>query len=532
MLKIQSSSFYKLLIFIFLAFLSACGSSGGSSTSDALGDGSNDVPPAAQPPAGQPPASQPPAAAADTGSVSVLITDAPSAAFSQILVTFTCAKLLGDQDGQITIFEGVETFDLLGLRETSELFVTNPSVPAGHYSKLRLCVREIELIKRDDRGVIVERQQARVLGGGKLDLLPRGGFEVMGGRSLLVELDWDAEKSLKLHGKGPDRFSLRPVVFVRMRLGELPPRDKLLRFGGVVENLERDIGRFDLCGTHFEQEHETALQPLTDDHDPRDGVRRGCVGVDVGDATSIFAESGDPVGLDDVFNGDEATVFGRALRAVPLDESPDDSRYGSILQVEAMLIELGARGTFARLSGTAAGGVDADDRFPFDLDGGQGFAAATRIPVRLVADANVPGTKIVDRLGRRLPPDAIVEGERLLLRGVIELDPNLVNASMVVVGARAGSQPELTGEILDVEDDGSGLRLLLADGSAERCVLIGEQTEVYMITEEEGRGTAEIVDPDDSLVGLQADIFGHEDNGGCFAAGTVIAFEAPEATPL
>ena len=125
-----------------------------------------------------------------------------------------------------------------------------------------------------------------------------------------------------------------------------------------------------------------------------------------------------------------------------------------------------------------------------------------------------------------------MEGERLLLRGVIELDPNLVNASMVVVGTRAGSQPELTGEILDVEDDGSGLRLLPADGSAERCVLIGEQTEVFMITEDEGRGTAEIVDPDDSLVGLQADIFGHEDNGGCFAAGTVIAFEAPEATPL
>lgn len=133
----------------------------------------------------------------------MFVTDAPSTEFSQILVTFTCAKLLGDQDGQITIFEGLETFDLLSLRETTELFVTNPSVPAGHYRKLRLCVREIELIRRDDRGMIIERQQARVLGGAKLDLMPRGGFDVMGQRSLLVELDWDAEKSLELTGHGP-----------------------------------------------------------------------------------------------------------------------------------------------------------------------------------------------------------------------------------------------------------------------------------------------------------------------------------------
>jgi hypothetical protein len=197
-----------------------------------------------------------------------------------------------------------------------------------------------------------------------------------------------------------------------------------------------------------------------------------------------------------------------------------------------MLIELGARGTFARLMGMAAGAVEADKHFPFDLDGGQGFVAATRIPVRLAADENVPGTKLIDRAGRPLSPDAIKDGERLLVRGVIELDPNLVKASMVIVGARAGKQPELTGGILDVEDDGSGLRLLPADGNGERCVLIGNDTEVFRITEGDGASTAEIVDPDDSLVGLQADIFGSEDSGGCFAAGTVIAYEAPEATPL
>ena len=103
---------------------------------------------------------------------------------------------------------------------------------------------------------------------------------------------------------------------------------------------------------------------------------------------------------------------------------------------------------------------------------------------------------------------------------------------MVVVGARAEIQPELTGEILDVEDDGSGLRLLPVDGNGERCVLLGDDTDVFLITEGDQRGSAEIVDPDDSLVGLQADVFGQEDDGGCFAADTVIAYEAPEATPL
>lgn len=471
--------------------------------------------------------SGPGVAAVQTGTVGLIVTDNPTDEFDEILVTFSCAKLLGD-DGQVTIFEGEETFDLLSLRDVTELFAVNDSVPVGTYSKIRLCVEDVELISRDDNGDETSRQVRKLLGNGKLDLNPREDFYLGPDQVVLARLDWDAEKSIKFNGKGPDNVSLRPVVFVDIIGKDLPDLDKLLRLHGVIRDLDRDERDFELCETHF----------LRDGDDDYDDIRDGCVEVVLEDDASIFNIDGEPVTLADVENGDEATVFGRVLRAVPFDDDDcddDDDDYDDDcddderrLTVAAALVELGPKGTFTRLTGTATDSVDSEDQFPLELDPGQGFADMTEIPVQLSGTDDVPGTKLVDSNGDPVSRDAIEDGVRALVRGVINLDPNQINASLVVLRAAIDGADKLSGVIVAVESDGSGLRLLPDDASMERCVLADDDTSTFLITQDETDGSSsEMVELTRALETLDADVYGTEGVDGCFDAVTIIAFDEP-----
>ncbi|MGI9330748.1 MAG: DUF4382 domain-containing protein [Gammaproteobacteria bacterium] len=465
-----------------------------------------------------------------TGSVGLVLTDNPTDYYDEILVTISCVRLLGD-DGQVTIFQGEETFDLLKLREVTELFAVNDRVPAGTYSKIRLCVEDVELIEIDDQGNKTSSQVRKLLGNGKLDLNPRGSFEVRPGETLLIQADWDAEKSIKFNGQPPNNVSLRPVVFVDIVGVDIPDLDKLLRLHGVIKEINRDLELFLLCGTHFGDDDEVSIDF---------GDRGGCVNVSVRDGTSIFSEAGQPVTLDDVEVGDQATVFGRVLRPELFDSgfvSPAGDLFGTDeieadyqprITVAAVLVELGPKGTFARLKGTAKGGLDSADQFPFELDPGQGFADMTSLPVQYFGGDLPPGTRLVDAEGNRASTDDIVDGVRALVRGVISLDPNLISASLIMLESAVSGEEKLAGLILAVETDGSGLRLLPDDASAERCVRASFETESFLISkDEDGNLSTERVPLTPALENLMADIFGTEAVDGCFDAATIIAFDEP-----
>lgn len=514
---ISSNLLRAIPLLVVMLVVSACGGGGGSSSDSTLVIG------------------------ATSGTVSIVITDGPSDEFSEILVTVTCARLLGD-DGQVTIFEGDETFDLLSLRDTTKLLAVHTDVPAGRYSKLRLCVRQIELIKRNREGDVTERAFSKLTGNGKLDLNPRGDFDVDPGQSLMIEVDWDANKSIKINGKGPNKYMLRPVVFVKIIGKDLPDLDKTLRLHGVIEDLDRDAGTFRLCRTHFENgdlkptpkdddggkdsdhDSDTDSESDSDDNDEQRPERRGCVFVTIDDETAIFAPNGKPVGLTEVENGDEATVYGKVPQDAPLSDNKE-------LNIIALLIELGTDGTFARLTGTATDSVDRQDQFPLDLNPGQGFVDMTSIAVQLSVDGNNPGTIIVNSAGEKVSSDLIQRGEELLVSGVISLDPNLVTASLVVLRELANTTDSLSGEIIDVEDNGRGLRLMPDGGSAERCVRADSDTDVFLITESEDGISSEMIELSDRLNGLPADIYGEENTDGCFDSSNIIVFNDLVATP-
>ena len=172
-----------------------------------------------------------------TGSVAVLLTDAPIDEFCQVRATVTGIDLLSD-GGATNLFSGERTIDVLAMRNFSDFFTVDPSVPIGTYSKVRLTLSDLALVECDAAGVPEpdpDWDRPKLPGNGKLDLNPRGTFEVIGGEMLVIELDLDMEKSLHAHQTGTDKWQFRPVIFVTIR----PDDDHLVRVHGVATTWAR-----------------------------------------------------------------------------------------------------------------------------------------------------------------------------------------------------------------------------------------------------------------------------------------------------
>ncbi|MEN8760985.1 MAG: DUF4382 domain-containing protein, partial [Thiogranum sp.] len=86
-----------------------------------------------------------------TGAVAIAMTDGAAEEFDEINVTVVRIELLSER-GHVTLYEGSKTFNLLELADESRLFAIRNEVPAGHYSKIRLTITEIELVRKDVNG--------------------------------------------------------------------------------------------------------------------------------------------------------------------------------------------------------------------------------------------------------------------------------------------------------------------------------------------------------------------------------------------
>ncbi|MBT8119550.1 MAG: DUF4382 domain-containing protein, partial [Gammaproteobacteria bacterium] len=124
-----------------------------------------------------------------TGSVALLLTDAPSDIFEEINITVVKAELLSD-GGAVTVFQGDRTFDLLDLTD-SRIFAIREGVAAGTYSKIRLTLTNIELVDYDEQNDPAQflKYYPKLPGNGKLDLVPKSSFDVVAGGTLTIQID-------------------------------------------------------------------------------------------------------------------------------------------------------------------------------------------------------------------------------------------------------------------------------------------------------------------------------------------------------
>jgi len=470
-----------------LVTLAACGGGGDSSSAD------TSTSPTPQGPT--------------TGAVAVLLTDAPTDAFCEIRATVESIDLLSDTGGPTNVFVGPETVNLLDLRNYTDFFSIDPVVPVGTYSKVRMTLSDLALVECDAAGVPEAEamwEHPRLPGNGKLDLNPRGTFQVVGGETLVIELDMDMNKSLHLHQTGNGRWQFRPVVFVTIR----PDDTKLVRVFGRVENL--GATSFELC----------PVEPVSSMDDDQPAPSTECIDVFTDADTGIFDETGTPVDMSAVANDDLLTAIGFLGL---YDDGDGDTRLDD-LRLNAAVLELGALDTFERILGAVVAAPGTNGIFEFD-------AAPLDSPATGVFDVLLqPGTRIFalgsnDELGATaLQPgttgevngvftDPVTSGEPLKSSLVVlDLDTTpdvaLLDGSITAIDATVPTTPRLT---------------IDATGVTGQCVTTDATTRYLQITESGSASeTAEIL-PSGLAVGNSVDVYGTTDavNAGCVLADTI-----------
>src|SRR5262245_59118815 len=313
-----------------------------------------------------------------TGTVVVVVTDAPTDEFLQIWVTVREVELIGS-NGHFTLFEGRRTFDLLSMREDARLLSLGREVPAGDWSKIRLHVEDVRLIRlvaedsagtivecppdvTPDPGFVCESIQPKVGGNGKIDLNPRGPLTVRAGELVFVQLDLDAQKSIHVVETGSSRWIVRPVVFVG--LFAVRP-DRLVRIEGEISEIDPAAGKLVVCGTHLVF-RSNAQQDSSD--------RSRCVDVRTSSETSIFDSDGQPAALADLAVGDEIAAVGRFRVGT-----------GEALVFDALWIQQGGFDAITAVTGEILTGVTGDE-FTIAPDP-EGPVSAAELTVRLLPGA-------------------------------------------------------------------------------------------------------------------------------------------------
>ena len=451
-------------------------------------------------------------AATQTATIGIALTDAPTTDIDQALATITSIDLLGE-DGRVNVFSGVETVDLLKLADYSELFAVRDDVPAGTYSKIRLQLSDLELIRLDDDGEVEETITPRLVANGKIDLNPQGPFYVAPGATLVITIDFDVGKSLKITETGNGKLIVRPVVFVDIANGL--PSPGLTRLHGVVSGIA-DGGSFRLCQTRLASALHDALTP------PRfaDGDGEHCVRVRTDADTGIFGEDGLPQEFVALENGEKVTAIGR-LQPVPRsDDDDDENDRVERFALHAYVIEEGLLGTFRRLRGAATSPVDpGTDRFELDVSPGQGIVSDAPLVAQLY-----PKSRIFSPRGVELGRLDIQTGSRVLVDSVLAISgsgPDVLRTALVVLDADADAdEVVLNGEVVSVNTTTG--HLIVAGPLGDRCV-DGSGADVFIVDDgddslESARGTLGDLTP-----GQEVNVFGRESQLGCLFAEVILA---------
>ena len=451
-----------------------------------------------------------------TGTVGIFITDAPTDRFDKILVQVTQIDLLGDGQPE-TVFKGDVTIDLRQLETNGELLSLSDEVAPGDYSKLRLYVDDITLVDVDSDGVtVLEEIHPEIPANGKVELNPRGTLTVTAGETLLLQLDIDAEKSIKYHETGNGKWKFRPVIFVKE--GDADDFGRLTRIYGRIDQLDGDAMSFRLCQTELLSDDDDSDDYAEDEH---------CVRVSVMSDAGLFGDTGAPIEFAALTDGDFVTVAGLVqnddddssdVDEVSSSDGASDDNSDEAFSIDAVVVMQGEKGTFRPYEGRVNEGLDTETgEFTIDLDDDQGVETDGAL-LALFQD----GTRVFDKQGLALEPGSIATDVRGYFEGRLVLsdtDPDVLRTALIILDLVPHGDEVLRGEIATLNDMGF---VLMTDGG-DRCVEFDDDLEIFLISPDEGdgiiseRGTVE-----DLMAGQSVDVYGDEESDGCFEAETII----------
>jgi len=417
-----------------------------------------------------------------SGKIGILITDMPTQEFSAIKLDVMEARLIGGDDSQVTLFTEPRQIDLLDLTNYSEP-VYFETVAAGTYSKLRLILDNLELVSMDG----TESWFPSLPGNGKLDLLDQDGFAILPGRTVIIEIDIDANKSIKVTSAGNSgKYQFRPVVKVDIIDGGLP--DRLARVEGFVAEIpEEPAGRFVLC-------HAINVD--------------NCIPVNTGEGTSFFDMEGAGTDFSALMVNDPVVVIGRY--------SYDDGGEGDI-ELDALIVEIG--GNAVQTKGNVVS------------EPAEGSFLLQKYDDTSVVVELQDGTKYFDMNGE-LGPESITLGTDIEVEGVIapkeaEEDPDVLRAALVFV--MADPQDLAIGTILDEPDAATRSFMLAQTEGGDICVNVAEDADILLV--DVTASTVTTATFAELAMDQVVDLFGAAPDGaeGCFQAAEVIVEVPPPA---
>lgn len=403
-----------------------------------------------------------------TGTIAILFTDRPSDEFSEIKLNVTEAILIGGGNSQQVLFRGAEPIDLLDLTNYSEPIVFG-EVEAGVYTKLRLVIDDLELVPADGG----PSQFPALPANGKIDLLDPNGIEVLPGRTLVAEIDMEANKAIHIVGAGNSgRYQFRPVVkakFTDGDLGNLPL--KLARLEGTAGAPDGD-SNFTLCDIE---------------------TPSSCIDVATGNMTSVFDNEGLPTTVSTLLGGETVVVIGNYT-------------VNSDIILNAAVIEIG--GNAEQIKGNVVS-APANDQFLVLRTGGEDIVVELQ-----------QGTKYYDADGE-LAASAIVIGTDVEIEGVRpakaeETDPDLIRAALVFIEAEEDEQ--MSGTIIDPLAPDTRSFGLTGTGNGDICVRVNG--DAYILLVDIAASEVTMATFAELAVGQVVDLFGVMTD--CFDANEVI----------
>lgn len=461
-----------------------------------------------------------------TATVAIVLTDYAVDDYIHAYATITSIELLGADDSKQTIFEGLETVDLLALRDELKLFAVNENITPGDFTKIRMHAVSLILVKDLGEGM-TEDIEAKLVGNGKMDLHPREIITLNAGDIVFVSLDWDMKESLKLTEAGADKKKLimRPVIFVDV--GTEPAfKHGLVRVNGNVTLIAADNSYFRICQTQM---------PVQLPENPEIGDL--CLDILIEDGkTGIFGPKGEPLTVSQLTKGDQVSVVGLLRRSEdgpslpPLQDENGDDVKPTLFQVLAIVVEGGD--TWAQYRGTIQEAVNDMGMFPFLLDPAEEGVDGEEVSGQLDATTRIFKISLAEGVVE-LPPAQLMMDDRAMVDAVrlpadVETDPDVLRVALMLARTPPDADASIAGKIVGIDLTDRTLQLMTS--GMEWCVSTTDGvTRIYEVTVDDAGITTTEVTLDELDVGSKALVSGMEDNG-CFAADLIIA-EAQASIP-
>ena len=375
-----------------------------------------------------------------SGNVAILLADGPADDYNEIWISVTKVLLIPSEKNPnrspVVIYESDEGHEvnLLELRDEDFLLTVKKRVPAGWYSKIRLEVKDVWA----EGGPC----DSFKLPSNRIDLNPRGDFELSSGETLSIRLDIDADKSINLHEAGKSgKCIFRPVVFVDIDTIVSPKRCPRILVGKIRHLLpdEDDINGFvlDLIGKQSEI----------------DG-KRGTIDVWLSDNpnTNIFGEDGIRVRRTALKAGQKVQVTGKVTSKGDLTAS-------------VIII-----GDVSSVKGTVTSSVN-NSKFSLLLDSGQIF-----VDDQIEVEVPNPPPLVLLGCDEEVSTDAIQRGKRARVVGKPFLSKGVLRAIAVFLRSE-----EIVGDLVNIDGTTGGTNLFIEeDDGGPITVFLPQDTPIYL----------------------------------------------------